>query len=865
MYSSKAKPPNSGRLTGERQQRVLQQAGCGRNLQLRPNLAQPSSCLNRSALRCTAVSSSTGIHGLSSRQQWPQQQQHQHQQAQLLLQQQQRCHSLGSARPSAAPRLPARRFKSRHVASAAMTGIIPLGYDFLTFLATTVAVVPTCKFLKVSPVLGFLAAGVALEQAGMLKDLKDMETLSELGVLFLLYEQGLELSLDRLKALSKYAFGMGSLQVILSTLLFTAVALPVGSGLGTWFLEAVCHAPPSLVSIRTVDEAVVIAAALSMSSSAFVLQLLAERGEAPTRVGSATLGILLFQDIAVVPFLVLLPLIESNGGMEGTTPQTLLSMLGPTAATSLLGLGALLVGGRVVLRRIFEIIAESRSSEAFVALCLLTVGGSGLLTKMLGLSDTLGAFIAGVLLAETSFRTQVEADIRPFRGLLIGLFFMSVGGSINMGVLRDNWDVIAWMLAGLVSLKAAVNIALGPLFGLSKSESIRTGFLLSQGGEFAFVLLTLACQLQLLPEELNQILIITVVFSMALTPALAELGSRLGAAVEAAEGGNTSDDEAPPPILEVEDPVVILGFGPQGQMLANMLASPLAQSNNKPRAYIGFDLDHARVTASRRAGFNVAYGNGGRPGVLKAAGVKKPSAIVVCHSGEEAALKAVEGLRSEYRGVPIYACAQNFKHAAELRAAGADKLCIVNSEAGLNLGAQLLADLGSSETSVSLLRRGINEALAVRTAADNSTRNTAAAAEEAPAPADAAAKNGAAAAAEKKKKKQKQVELFVLDGKHAYGLRAEALARAVTPDLPCTECPLVRQQQELDILSSLDESLMPTGMLSSSSSSAVSVVDVDAAAVPAAGLNGSSSSKGAAAAAVNASVGSSTPGGPGSV
>lgn len=167
---------------------------------------------------------------------------------------------------------------------------------------------------------------------------------------------------------------------------------------------------------------------------------------------------------------------------------------------------------------------------------------------------------------------------------------------------------------------------------------------------------------------------------------------------------------------------------------------------------------------------------------------------------------------------------------------------------------------------MSLLRRGINEALAVRTAADNSTRNTAAAAEEAPAVADAAAKNGAAAAAEKKKKKQKQVELFVLDGKHAYGLRAEALARAVTPDLPCTECPLVRQQQELDILSSLDESLMPTGMLSSSSSSrAASVVDVDAAAVPAAGLNRSSSKGAAAAAAVNASVGSSTPGGPGSV
>ena len=205
-----------------------------------------------------------------------------------------------------------------------------------------------------------------------------------------------------------------------------------------------------------------------MSSSAFVLQLLQERGEMPTRVGSATLGILLFQDIAVVPFLVLLPVIEMNGGMEGATPATLLQLLGPTTLQTVAGLGALLLGGRFVLRRIFEMVAESRSSETFVALCLLTVGGTSLLTKQLGLSDTLGAFIAGILLSETSYRTQVEADIRPFRGLLIGLFFLSVGSSINMEVLKENYDIIACMLVGLVSLKAAVNIFLGPLFGLSK-------------------------------------------------------------------------------------------------------------------------------------------------------------------------------------------------------------------------------------------------------------------------------------------------------------------------------------------------------------------------------------------------------------
>ena len=442
---------------------------------------------------------------------------------------------------------PHRRRGGSVVPAAAATGLIPLGFDFLTFLAATVAVVPVCKTLKISPVLGFLGTGLVLQQLGLIKDREDMEQLSELGVLFLLFEMGLELSLDRLKSLAKYAFGMGSLQVLITGLVFVGFALPAGSSLGTKFLEVVCGAPPSLVSIRSFDEAVVIAAALSMSSSAFVLQLLSERGETPTRFGSATLGILLFQDIAVVPFLVLLPLIESNGGMESSTPTTLLQALGPTALKSAAGLGLLLLAGRIVLRRVYELVAESRSSETFVALCLLTVVGASLCTAELGMSDTLGAFIAGVLLSETSFRTQVEADIRPFRGLLLGLFFVSVGSSINMGVLRDEWEVVAWMLAGLVSFKAAVNIALGPLFGLTRGESIRTGFMLSQGGEFAFVLLSLAEQLRVLPPQLNQLLIIVVVLSMALTPALAEAGKRLAAETDRRwpEGGGAAGGGSP--------------------------------------------------------------------------------------------------------------------------------------------------------------------------------------------------------------------------------------------------------------------------------------------------------------------------------
>jgi Kef-type K+ transport system membrane component KefB len=245
----------------------------------------------------------------------------------------------------------------------------------------------------------------------LIRDIKDIDALAELGILFLLFEMGLELSIDRLKALAKYAFGMGGLQMLICIVAFTAFALPLGAGVGTVFLERISDAPDSLVTIRSLDEAIVIGASLSLSSSAFVLQLLGERGEMQTRFGAATLGILLLQDIAVVPFLVLLPLIEDGHGvsMDGASPVSLLAVLGPTVLKTVAGLGALLLGGRFVLRRIFELVAESKSSESFISLCLLTVVGASQLTQLLGLSDTMGAFIAGVLLSETSYRTQVGA------------------------------------------------------------------------------------------------------------------------------------------------------------------------------------------------------------------------------------------------------------------------------------------------------------------------------------------------------------------------------------------------------------------------------------------------------------------------
>jgi len=337
-------------------------------------------------------------------------------------------------------------------------------------------------------------------------DLKDMDALAEYGVLFLLFEQGLELTVDRLKSLSTYAFGMGTLQIILCTAAF--FSFPFFGGVQ--FLEYVIGSSPDVVDITRVDESLVIGAALSLSSSAFVLKILQDKGLLSTKTGEASLGILLLQDIAVVPLLVLLPIIESSDGPMPLSAQLIL--LGETFIKAILGLGGILIVGGQIVRYLFSLIAKTKSSETFVALCLLVALGTGALTEELGLSSTLGAFTAGTLLAESNYRTQIEADIKPFRGLLLGLFFLTTGASVDPSVIQEQFPTVLALLAGLIAFKAAIITFLGPKFGLSLQESIRTGFLLSGGGEFAFVVFTLADRLQVLPHQLAKILVGVVVF-----------------------------------------------------------------------------------------------------------------------------------------------------------------------------------------------------------------------------------------------------------------------------------------------------------------------------------------------------------------
>ncbi|CAI5473902.1 unnamed protein product [Closterium sp. Yama58-4] len=631
--------------------------------------------------------------------------------------------------------------------NAAYDVIGSLGLDTLTFLVATVIVIPAFKSLKISPILGFLLSGVALNELGLIRNITDVKALSELGILFLLFEMGLELSLERLRALAKFAFGMGLPQVLLTTLAFTAFELPIDNAIGTRALEFLLGAKSDLVNIRSLDEAVVIGAALALSSSAFVLQLLSEKGELASRFGSATLGILLLQDIAVVPLLVILPILE-NGDF---TDDSIFPLLALEGAKSLLGLGVLLYTGRIALRRLFEFVAESRSSEAFIALCLLTVTGTALITSKLGFSDSLGAFLAGALLAETNYRTQVEADIRPFRGLLLGLFFVTTGSSIDLNLLASEWPNILALLAGLIGIKAAIITALGPRVGLTLSESVRTGLLLSQGGEFAFVVFALANQLGVLPLELNRLLIIVVVLSMALTPFLDALGRRAaeyiednieardsaatavagvggGAAVAGrlGAGGNGAMSEAGGG-MEGEaagashsthfagaEPIVILGFNQMGQVLANFLSTPLAAGSGGDAAgwpFISFDLNPKRVRLGASLGFPVLYGDGSRPAVLESAGIHRPKAFMVVYSSRTRSVASIERLKEAFPGVPLYARAVDAVHLSELKRAGATDVVLESAETGLRLGSMLLQDMGVMRDDVVFVRRLMRDAM----------------------------------------------------------------------------------------------------------------------------------------------------------
>ena len=542
--------------------------------------------------------------------------------------------------------------------------------ETILFLATAGVVVPLFHKLRVSPVLGFLGAGALIGPFGLgrfadeqpwlswftITKAEEISHIAEFGVVFLLFTIGIELSWERLRTLRRLVFGLGTLQVLLSALVIGLIALAAGTG---------------------ATAALLIGLALALSSTAIVLPVLGERRRLNSPAGRASFAVLLFQDLAVAPILFAVTVLGADTGQAGLGFALAL-------AKAALAVALFVAFGRLALRPLFQMVAATRSPELFMAACLLVVIGAGLAAAIAGLSMALGAFIAGLLLAETEYRRAIEATIDPFKGLLLGVFFVSVGMSLNPVALLASPLTILTIALGLMTLKAAIVYGLALRFRLGRATALETGLMLGNGGEFAFVILGAALGLGIIRQSLVQeILLVTTVTMIAIpfVGRVASLVERRGRVAAVA-------DAAAEPIPEGETPrVVLAGFGRVGRLVAEMLTR-----HGVP--YIALDMDAARVAEQRRAGRPVYFGDSGNPEMLRRCGVATARALVVTLDsprGVEAVVAAAKSVRPD---LPIVARARDAKHATQLYEMGVDDAVPETIEASLQLSEAVLVDLG---------------------------------------------------------------------------------------------------------------------------------------------------------------------------
>ena len=534
----------------------------------------------------------------------------------------------------------------------------------LVFLGAAVATATLFRRINVSPVIGYLVAGAAIGPfgTGVIGSTDGVRGLAELGVMFLMFSIGLELSLQRLAAMRGHLFGLGSVQF------FTAA---VAIGLAAWGMGLDARA------------AIVIGAALALSSTAMVLQILGERGEIVSHAGRVALAILLFQDLAVVPLMVLVPQL----GAEGTG---IWAALGLALAKAAGVLAVILVVGRLVLRPVFRVIAARRTPELLVGLALLVVLGTGYVTEAAGLSLALGAFLAGLLVAETEFRHQVEADLAPFRSILLGLFFMTVGMTVDFSLLLSHGALIVLVVGGILILKAVTITLSCLLFRLPLGLALRQGLVLAESGEFAFILLALAVSAGLLDPGISRVLILSVALTLALTPVLVALGRRVEALFEQeGEGIERLSAEA----HDLSDHILVLGYGRVGAQVARLLA-------RRALPFIALDLNPAQVRRARADGLPVYYGDSSSHLVLRAAGAERARLAVVTMNDARATSRAVSVLRNRFPDMPIYARAADIAHCEQLARLGATGIVPEIVEVSLQLGSQVLRGLGLADDEI---------------------------------------------------------------------------------------------------------------------------------------------------------------------
>jgi monovalent cation:proton antiporter-2 (CPA2) family protein len=545
----------------------------------------------------------------------------------------------------------------------------PVYVQALIFLGAAVIAVPLFRKLRLGSILGYLAAGLVIGPfgLGLFSEADAVMHVAELGVVLFLFIIGLELNLTRLWAMRRDIFVLGTAQVVLCGLL--AMLYPL------------------LVTGRPWQASLVAGLGLALSSTALVMQLLGEHGEVQQPHGQKAFAILLLQDLAIVPLLALVALlspVESTGG----DPVWL------TAAKMLGAVVVVVLTGRYLLTPFFRVLASAGAHEVMTAAALLVVIAAATLMTYVGLSSALGAFMAGVLLAESSYRHELEADLEPFRGLLLGLFFISVGMTVNLRVILSHWQVVLGAVVVLTLIKTTVVYGLMRLLRNGHEVSIRTALHLSQGGEFGFVLFSTAVAAGVMVQEQATLLVALVTLTMALTPLLAALAPKLAGTPKAREREERFED--------VRGSVLMVGFGRFGQIACQLL---LPEGTDVTI----IDNDVEMIEAAERFGWKVYYGDGTRLDVLRAAGAERARLICVCVERKESATRIVELCRTAFPLAKLYVRAYDRVHALELVEHGAHFQMRETFESAIAFGRAALEELGLSRERVAEVEEDIRQ------------------------------------------------------------------------------------------------------------------------------------------------------------
>jgi len=539
--------------------------------------------------------------------------------------------------------------------------------DLLILLFASVIVVIIFRQIGLSPALGYLIAGAIIGPFGLqfVETAQSTKSIAELGIVFMLFAIGLELTFARLATIRKYVFGFGSAQIIVTAGLITFIA--------NYFFNI------------AIESALIISCALAMSSTAIVMQVIAENGEQSTRVGRLSFSILLMQDLAVIPILVLLPLLAKSN-------LNVLNALGGALINAIIALAIIYAIGRLLLKPFFRIIAHTQNEVLFLSFTMMIILGSALLCHKLGLSFALGAFIAGLMVAETEFRYRVEDEILSLKSLLMGLFFMTIGMSFDSNLLIHSLIPITAITLSLIIFKALIILILCRIFRFPFAPSVHTGLLLAQGGEFSFVVLLVAVENKLLSDDLSQILMTAVTFSMALTPMLASIGRKIKGQIYIKE--ILRDNKLKREIGDISKHVIIIGFSKVGRITAYIL-------RKRKINYLILENNHRIVRIEKNNGFNIYYGDAMNIEILNYIGTAKAESVVVALDDEIACIKVTRFIHQNFPTVAVITKSESFNNTDRFRKVGASYVVSKNLETGLQLSHAALSSVGVNSQEVS--------------------------------------------------------------------------------------------------------------------------------------------------------------------